>query len=67
MEWLQLDLKTLSKRGNKFVSEIKCFPPPSKRAALGFFFLIKEEKWTARSEIIVFIQPIELYKMKLLS
>lgn len=36
MEWLQLDLKTLSKKGNKFVPEMKCFPPPSKRAALGF-------------------------------
>lgn len=27
-------------------------------------FWIKEEKWTAGSEIILFIQPIELYKCK---
>lgn len=52
MEWLQLDLKTLSKRGNKFVSEIKCFSPPSKRAALGFFFFFFElKKKNGRREV----------------
>lgn len=57
MEKLQLDVKTLSKRGNKFDSEIKCFPSAGKkRAALGiffFFFEFKKKKRTAGSEIIL--------------
>lgn len=53
----------------KKMSEIKCFPPPGKRAAWGFFgfFLgggLKKKNEQARIEIIVFIQSIELHKME---
>lgn len=57
------------KKRKKKLSEIKCFPPPGKRAAWGFFFgffwgELKKKNEQARIEIIVFIQSIELHKME---